>query len=67
MGKTVIRRDTYESESICIRVLLYVFWESPARHPVRNELEGVDGDTKEWCDVWVCQMLPRYGLLVEGL
>ena len=44
MGITAIRRDTYEPESICIRVVLDVFRKGTARHPVRNKLEGIDGD-----------------------
>jgi len=41
------RRETYQLESVCIEVFLDVFRQVPARHPIRNELEGSDGDTQE--------------------
>ena len=59
--------DTYESKSVCIRVFLDVLPEGSTRHPVRNELEGIDSGTQEWQDVRVYQVFPDHSLLVEGL
>jgi len=38
---------TYEFKSVSIGVVLDVSRQVPVRHPVRNELEGVDSDTQE--------------------
>ena len=37
------------------------------RHPTRNELNGIGGDTQEGDDVRVRQVFPRDDHLVEGL
>jgi len=37
------------------------------RHPTRNELDGIGGDTQERDDVRVSQVFPRDDHLVEGL
>ena len=37
------------------------------RHPTRNELDGIGGDTQEGDDVRMCQVFPHGGHLVEGL
>jgi len=37
------------------------------RHPTRNELDGIGGDTQEGDDVRVCQVFPHGDHLVEGL
>jgi len=37
------------------------------RHPTRNELDGIGGDTQEGNDVRVGQVFPHGGHLVEGL
>jgi len=58
---------TYEFKSVCTGVVLNVFRQIPAKHPIRNELEGSDGNTEEWEDVWVCHPLPHYGFLAEAL
>ena len=44
-----------------------VFHQIPTRHPIREELEWVDGDTHKRDDVWMYQMFPRHRHLVEGL
>jgi len=58
---------TYESKSICIRVLLDVSQQVPTSHPFRNKLEGRKSNTEEWDDVWVAQTLPYYSLLAKFL
>ena len=58
---------TYETNAVCTRVHVNVFREFPTRHPDRNKLEGGDGDAQEGDDVWVCQVFPHHGLLIEGL
>jgi len=60
-------KATYESKSICIRVLLDVSWKVPTSHPFRNKLEGRKSNAKEWDNVWVAQTLPYYGLLAKFL
>ena len=37
------------------------------RHPTRNELDGIDGDTQEGYDVRVCQAPPHGDHLVQRL
>ena len=44
-----------------------VFHEGHAGHRIRNELEGIGGDTQKGGDVWVRQIFPYYCNLVEGL
>jgi len=37
------------------------------RHPTRNQLDGIGGDTQEGDDVRVSQVFPRDDHFVEGL
>ena len=60
-------RETYQSKSVCIGVLVDVFPHVPVRDPIRNELRGIESDTQEGQDVWVRQLFPYDGLLTEGL
>ena len=66
MGQTQ-RKHTHKYKSIRIRVLLHVFRQIPARHPIRNELEGICSDTHKGQDVRVFQVFPSDGLCAEGL
>lgn len=59
--------ETYKSKSICIGVLLEIFRQVPARHPLRDKLEGGYSDAEEGQDVWVCQAFPHHGLVTERL
>ena len=45
--------DAYESKSVRAGVLLDVFRKGHVRHPIRDELEGIDSDTQEGQDVWM--------------
>ena len=42
-----------------------MYSSGPSGYPARDKLEGRDGDTQKRRGVWVCQVLPRYGLLAE--
>lgn len=66
MGKR-IRSATYEFKSVCVGVVLDVFWQVPIRHPIRYELKGSDSDAPDGQYGLVCQAFTHYGLLVEGL
>jgi hypothetical protein len=46
--------DTHETQSVGIWVARDVFSQVPTRHPIRDELDRVDGDTQEWGDVRMC-------------
>ena len=59
--------DTYESKPVCVRVVLDVLREGPAKHPSGNELEGIGSSPQEWQDVRVCQVFPDNSLSVEDL
>lgn len=58
---------TYETQDICAWTVCNVFHQVPARHPNRNEPEGVDCDTQKWNDVWVRRVFPHHGHTTEGL
>ena len=61
------RKNTDDVQSIRVWVVRDVFHQIPTRHPIRNELEWVDGDTQKGEDVRMCQMFPHHRHLVEGL
>ena len=60
-------KDTHETQSFRLWVVRNVFCQVSAWHPIRDELEWIDGDTEKRDDIWVCQVFPRYSYLVEGL
>jgi len=57
--------ETHEAKSVCTGVLPNILHYVPARHPVRNELEGGGGNTPEGDYIWVLPVLPHYSLLVK--
>ena len=59
--------DTHEIESICIWMVRDVFHQVPAGHPIRNELEGIDGGTQKGDNILVRQVPPQCSHLMEGL
>ena len=59
--------DTHEAQPVCAWVVRDIIRQVPARHAIRNELEGIDGDAHEWDNVWVYQVFPDYRDLVKGL
>ena len=61
------RRDTYETKSVSIGVVLDVFRQISIRHPIGDELERCKGDTEEGDNVFVFQPFPHDSLLVERL
>ena len=44
-----------------------VFRQIPAWHEGRNELEGIDSEAEKGDNVWMSQVLPQYGHMMEGL
>jgi len=61
------RRDTYKTQSVRVWMTRDVSRQVDIRHPTRDELDGIGGDTQEGDDVRVRQVFPRDGHLVEGL
>ena len=39
----------------------------PARHTMRNNLEGGENNTEEWDDVCMCHVSPQYSHFAEDL
>ena len=69
-GKYVIqdgKGNTYKTKSVCAGALLDVFRQIPIGHPFRNKLERSGSHTEERDDVFVLQVFPQYGRLVECL
>ena len=44
-----------------------VFRQVTAGHPIRNKLERIGGDAQKGDNVWVRQVFPHHGYLVDGL
>ena len=61
------RRDTYKTQPVRVWMTRDVSCQVHVRHPTRDELDGIGGDTQEGDDIWVCQVFPRDNHLVEGL
>ena len=59
--------ETHEFKPVSAWVTGDVFFYFPTRHPSGDKLEGLESDTKEGNDVWVCQTSPHHGLAVERL
>ena len=59
--------ETYECKSVNIGMLLDIFRKVPAKHPIRNELQGCDGDAQKVYYVWMFQPFPHYSFFAEGL
>ena len=64
---TTRARNTHKTDSVCFLVIRNISRQVPVKCPTRNDLEGIGGDTQNGSDIWVGQIFPCYGRLVEGL
>ena len=60
-------RDTHETQSVYDWTVDDVPRQVHIRHPTRNKLDGIGGDTQEGNNVRVGQVFPHSGYLEEGL